>query len=135
MDKTLEYIKDFYDTSYKTFDINDQQHLKEFSKHLIHLFAFVYCSFSILSKNQLNRVANKRKWKDIYDKITGEFYEYIYVFIIALSKTIKTNWQCQKMWHAYIFTFTYTSLVIRYWQEILAYIFWYFHLFCPSLNF
>lgn len=91
MDKTLEYIKDFYDTSYKTFDINDQQHLKEFSKHLIHLFAFVYCSFSILSKNQLNRVANKRKWKDIYDKITGEFYEYIYVFIIALSKTIKTN--------------------------------------------
>jgi hypothetical protein len=91
MDKTLEYIKDFYDTKYETFDINDQQHLKEFSKHLIHLFTFVYCSFSILSKNQLNRIANKRKWTDIYTKVTGEYYEYIYVFIIALSSTVKSN--------------------------------------------
>lgn len=89
MDKTLEYIKDFYDTNYQTFDINNQQHLKEFTKHLIHLMTFVYCSFSILSKNQLNRIQNKRKWMDIYTKITKDYYPYIYIFIIALSNPKK----------------------------------------------
>lgn len=87
MDKTLEYIKEFYYKNYKTFSI-DIDHLKECNIHLIYLFTFIYSSFSVLSKNQLNRVRNKKKWYDIYNKIVNEYYLYVYVFIIVLSKVV-----------------------------------------------
>ena len=90
MEATLEYIKDFYDHGYKTFDISN---LKEFTKHLIYLFTFIYTSFSILSKNQLQRIKNKRKWFEIYNKILTEYYQYIYVYIIVLSKTTHVEYK------------------------------------------
>jgi hypothetical protein len=92
MDKTLEYIKYFYDSGYITFNIDNELDLKEFTKHLIYLFTYVYTSFSILSKNQLNRIKNKRKWFEIYNKILNEYYHYIYIYIIVLSKTMRIDY-------------------------------------------
>jgi hypothetical protein len=89
MDKTLEYIKGFYDKGYQTFDMQSSRDLKKFVIHLIRLFTFIYCSFSILSKNQIDRIRNKQKWLEIYNHVTGDYYLYIYVFMIALSKVIK----------------------------------------------
>jgi hypothetical protein len=86
MDKTLEYIKAFCEIDYKSFDIKNNRDVKKFVIHLIHLFTFIYCSFSMLSKKQINRIHNKQKWLDIYNRVTGDHYDYIYVFIIALSK-------------------------------------------------
>ncbi len=84
IDKSLEFIKTFYDTDYaNTID------LKACVKHLIYLFTFIYCSFSILSKNQINNIKEKHKWYIAYNKITDTYYDYIYLYIIALSKTIK----------------------------------------------
>jgi hypothetical protein len=88
MDKTLAYIKDFYETGYETFDQDRTRDLKKFVIHLIRLFTFIYCSFSMLSKNQIGRVRNKKKWLEIYNHITDDYYEYIYVFITALSKVM-----------------------------------------------
>ena len=92
MHKTLDYIKHFYDIGYQSFDITNVAQLKEFTKHLIYLFTYIYCSFSILSKNQLHRIKNKSLWYDIYNKIISEYYSYIYVYIIVLSKTMKIDY-------------------------------------------
>jgi hypothetical protein len=89
MDKTLEYVKNFYVSGYQTFDINNKEALKEFTKYLINLFTYIYCSFSILSKNQLHKIQHKIKWLEAYNKITNEYYDYIFVYIIVLSKTMK----------------------------------------------
>ena len=87
MDKTLNYIENLYNEDYNSFDETDIKTLKIFFGHLINLFTFIYCSFNILSKNQLNdKITNKRKWLEIYNKIIDK-YDIIYVFIIVLSKT------------------------------------------------
>lgn len=87
MDKTLKYIKEHYDNNYEQFNQDDIKQLKIFFGHLINLFTFIYCSFNILSKNQLDdKITNKIKWYEIYNKII-EKYDMIYAFIIILSKT------------------------------------------------
>jgi hypothetical protein len=89
IDRSLEYIKAFYDTNYATFDVNNTTQFKEFIKHLIYLFTYIYCSFSILSKNKINHIKEKQKWYNAYIKITDTYYDYIYIYIIVLSKTMK----------------------------------------------
>ena len=66
MDKTLNYIENLYNEDYNSFDETDIKTLKIFFGHLINLFTFIYCSFNILSKNQLN------------DKITNQINNYFY---------------------------------------------------------
>jgi hypothetical protein len=89
MDKTLEYIRTFYENKYETFDTNSARDLKKFVMHLINLVTFIYCSFSILSKNQIDKVKNKSKWLEIYNHVIGDHYQYIYTFIISLSRVTK----------------------------------------------
>jgi hypothetical protein len=89
IDRSLEYIKSFYDINYKTFDINNTTQLKDFTKHLIYLFTYIYCSFSVLSKNKINNIKEKQKWYNAYIKITDTYYDYIYIYIIVLSTTMK----------------------------------------------
>lgn len=86
MNATLEYVKNFVTNNYSTFDINDDKQLKEFTQHLMYIFIYVYCSFSILSKGQYHEIVNKQLWIEIYTKLTGEYYDYVYIYIILLSK-------------------------------------------------
>jgi len=53
--------------------------------------SFIYCSYSILSKNQLDeRITNKKKWYEIYQTITNkETYKIIAEIILYLSNIRK----------------------------------------------
>ena len=53
--------------------------------------SFIYCSYSILSKNQLDeRITNKKKWYEIYEMITDEErYKIIALIILGLSNIRK----------------------------------------------
>ena len=92
MDKTLNYLNDFYICEkYKTIDFTNQKELKKILKHLIYLMSFIYCSYSILSKNHLDeRITNKKKWYEIYQIITDEErYKIIATIILGLSNIKK----------------------------------------------
>jgi len=88
MDNTLNFFKDFYSgEKYKHLDFKNQKELKKILKHLIYLMSFIYCSYSILSKNHLDdRITNKKKWYEIYQQITNEeTYKIIATIILGLS--------------------------------------------------
>ena len=88
MDNTLNFLHEFYNLEkYKTIDFTNQKELKKILKHLIYLMSFIYCSYSILSKNQLDeRIINKKKWYEIYEIITDrERYKIIATIILGLS--------------------------------------------------
>jgi len=87
MDNTLKFLHEFYSSKYKTIDFTNQKELKKILKHLIYLMSFIYCSYSILSKNQLDeRITNKKKWYEIYEIITDkERYKIIATIILGLS--------------------------------------------------
>jgi hypothetical protein len=92
MDKTLKFFNDFYvGEQYKTINFKDQKELKKILKHVIYLMSFIYCSYSILSKNQLDeRITNKKKWYEIYVIITNdETYKIIATIILGLSNIKK----------------------------------------------
>jgi hypothetical protein len=92
MDKTLKFLHEFYSREkYKTIDFRNQKELKKILKHIIYLISFIYCSYSILSKNQLDeRITNKKKWYEIYEMITDEErYKIIALIILGLSNIRK----------------------------------------------
>jgi len=92
MDNTLKFFNDFYiGEQYKMIDYTDQKELKKILKHVIYLMSFIYCSYSILSKNQLDeRITNKKKWYEIYKIITNEeTYKIIATIILGLSNIKK----------------------------------------------
>ena len=53
--------------------------------------SFIYCSYSILSKNQLDeRITNKKKWYEIYQTFTDkDTYRTIATIILGLSNIKK----------------------------------------------
>ena len=92
MDKTLKFLNDIHvDEQYKTINFKDQNELKKILKHIIYIMSFIYCSYSILSKNQLDeRITNKKKWYEIYQTITNkETYKIIAEIILYLSNIRK----------------------------------------------
>ena len=92
MDKTLKFFNDFYvGEQYKTINLEDQKELKKILKHVIYLMSFIYCSYSILSKNQLDeRITNKKKWYEIYQTIIEKkTHETIATIILGLSNIKK----------------------------------------------
>jgi hypothetical protein len=92
MDKTLKFLNDLHvSEQYKTINFKDQNEVKKILKHVIYLMSFIYCSYSILSKNQLDeRITNKKKWYEIYQTITNkETYEIIATIILYLSNIRK----------------------------------------------
>lgn len=80
---TLEYINRFCDEEYKIFDKDNIIELKKYITNLIYLFTYIYCSYNILSKNQINLIKNKKKWKEIYYKIINN--DNIFLYVLALS--------------------------------------------------
>jgi hypothetical protein len=92
MDKTFKFFNDFYiDKKYQTINFKDQKELKKILKHVIYLMSFIYCSYSILSKNQLDeRITNKKKWYEIYKTFTDkDTYRTIATIILGLSNIKK----------------------------------------------
>lgn len=85
MQKTLNYVENFYD---RPFYLIKPKDMKIYIQHVTKLFTYIYCSFSMLSKNQLNMLKNQGRWYNIYRKITEEYYNMIYVFLIICSKRL-----------------------------------------------
>lgn len=88
MNKTIDYINEFIDN--KTYDIinfNNETELKKLYKYVIYMISYIYSSYFLLSKNKLNeKITNKKKWKEIYDKIMEEkTYQNIYLYFIILE--------------------------------------------------
>jgi len=92
MDNTFKFFNDFYiDKKYQTINFKDQKELKKILKHVIYIMSFIYCSYSILSKNQLDeRITNKKKWYEIYKTFTDkDTYRTIATIILGLSNIKK----------------------------------------------
>ena len=65
----------------------DDKHWENIIIHLVHLFTFIYCSFTVLRKNQIKQIEDLDGWMRIYNLImTEKNYKHIAEYIMNLSK-------------------------------------------------